>query len=190
VVLPTVENTLKYAPFWSNTFPDKSIYWIGSKSTIDNLEIVVNAINSVVARHPEVNFYIISNEAADFTKKIKNAHLVTWSQESYLEELAHCTVGIMPLKNNEYNRGKCGFKLIQYLNMKKPVIGSPVGVNSEIIGENGIIAETEKQWLQALERLLYDETFYRECVKHIEEDFFEKYHFKSVSDSLIEILDL
>lgn len=188
VVLPTVENTRLFEPFWKNTYDEKVICWIGSLSTIDNLELVMEPINEVIKRHPEVSFRIISNNDHGYAGKIKNASLIEWDRNTYIAELSKCSVGIMPLKNSEFNKCKCGFKLIQYLNMKKPVIGSPVGINSDIINLNGLVAKTETDWIQALEQLLFDEDCYKKCVEHIEHDFFNRYNFDIIKDKLINIL--
>jgi len=64
----------------------------------------------------------------------------------------------MPLPDNPWERGKCGFKLIQYMACGKPVVASPVGVNREIVvdGVNGFLASTPKEWVEALLRLKAD----------------------------------
>lgn len=189
IILPTVENTFKYSPYWSDTYDNKIIGWIGSKTTIDNLDLVVKALNEFTTNHPEVKIAIISNTALEYTDKIKNSYLVKWAPETYIQELSKFSIGIMPLKDNEINRGKCGFKLIQYLNMKKPVVGSGVGVNADIIKGNGIIADSTEDWISAFEKILYDRDYYENCINHIESDFFDTYHFSKVSNRLLEILN-
>ena len=188
-IIPTIENTKKYIPYWSNTFDSKIIGWIGSQTTINNLELIVDSLNRVIEKHPEIKVSIISNTPLDYTKKIKNSYFVKWNKNTYINEISKFTIGIMPLKDNKFNSGKCGFKLIQYLNMKKPVIGSGVGVNTDIIQGNGIIADTRDEWENAFEKLLYDKDFYDFCVKHIERDFFNKYRFENVSQKLVDILN-
>ena len=189
VVIPTVDNTHFYKSFWSDTFNQKVIGWIGSKTTIDNFDLIIDALNEVIVKHPEIKVNIISNTALDYTDKIKNSYLIPWSSKTYLEEIGKFTIGIMPLKDNNMNRGKCGFKLIQYLNMIKPVIGSSVGVNKEIIQGNGIVANTTEEWVDAMETLLYDEKKYNECIFNIETVFFDKYHYDVVVKQLMHILD-
>ena len=189
ITIPTVDNTHLYQAYWMDTFDSKTIGWIGSKTTIDNFDLVIDALNEVTLKHPEVKIAIISNTALDYTNKINNSYLVPWTAETYLKEIGRFTIGIMPLKDNDMNRGKCGFKLIQYLNMKKPVIGSAVGVNGEIINGNGIVANSTEEWVNALESLLYDENKYHECIKHIETEFFNMYHFDIIAKKLLENLE-
>src|SRR5690606_28051456 len=83
-----------------------------------------------------------------------------WNKETEAEDLLKIDVGIMPLPNDEWSRGKCGFKALQYLAMKKPCVASPVGVNSEIIehGVNGFLAESSEEWFIHLENLVRDES--------------------------------
>ena len=188
-VIPTIENTHKYTRYWGDTYEDKIIGWIGSKATLDNLDLIVNPVNAFISTHPEVKFHIISNDAGNYAKLIKNAIFIPWSKEKYIEEIGKFTIGIMPLKDTQYNRGKCGFKLIQYLNMKKPVIGSPVGINSDIILGNGISADNEVQWEKAFEQLLYDRSIYNKCVEHIEHCFFKQYHFDSAYQKMKGVLE-
>ncbi|PWM79140.1 MAG: hypothetical protein DBY41_08085 [Clostridium sp.] len=189
IVFPTIENTEKYMKYWSSNFTSKSIVWIGSKTTVKNIELVVNPINKVINRHPEVKLYIISNDALDFPNRIKNCSLIKWEKEKYIKDLSNKSIGIMPLYDTEYNRGKCGFKLVQYLNMKLPVIGSPVGVNTQIIEGNGLLASTEEEWEKSFEKLLFNEEFYNDCVKHIEDDFLRKYSYATISNKLIDVLN-
>ncbi|VTS27279.1 glycosyl transferase [Streptococcus pseudoporcinus] len=188
VVLPTTDVTTKYTSFWNDTFDQKIIGWIGSKTTVNNLEQVVEPINQLIKKYPNVTFRIISNDALDFPEKIRKTKLVSWSSETYLKDLSQLTVGIMPLSDNEVNRGKCGFKLIQYLNMKKPVVGSNVGVNGEIISRNGFIVNKTEDWFENLERLLFNKIEYERCLENIENNFFEIYHFDVVSEKLISYL--
>ncbi|CAR42306.1 glycosyltransferase [Streptococcus uberis] len=188
VVLPTTDNTNKYKPYWDDTFNNKTIGWIGSRTTIKNLHEIVKPINQLVEKYPQVSFKIISNDALDFPKIIKNTKLIKWSSDTYLEDLSQLTVGIMPLKDDEFNRGKCGFKLIQYLNMKKPVVGSNVGVNGEIINNNGFVVNDIEDWFKNLETLLFNQEEYNNCQTNIENNFFSCYHFDIVSEKLIRYL--
>lgn len=140
--------------------------------TINNLELIVNPLNKINKRYPTVQFFIISNNALDYINRIKNYHLIVWNQKTYIRELSKCSISIMPLINNDFNEGKCGFKLIQYLNMKKSVIGSGVGINNKLIERNGIITNTEKEWENAFEELLFNKDKYFSCVQNIEKKFF------------------
>jgi glycosyltransferase involved in cell wall biosynthesis len=75
-----------------------------------------------------------------------------------VELLQDIDIGVMPLPDTPWERGKCGYKLIQYMACGKPVVASPVGVNSEIVrhGESGFLAETDAEWEEALTMLAAD----------------------------------
>jgi len=81
-----------------------------------------------------------------------------WSEVEEVSLLQGCDIGVMPLPDTPWERGKCGFKLIQYMACRKPVVASPVGVNREIVvdGANGFLASTSKEWVDALLRLKAD----------------------------------
>ncbi len=83
---------------------------------------------------------------------------VAWTEQTEVASIASCDIGIMPLLDGPFARGKCGYKLIQYMACGLPVVASPVGVNSEIVehGVNGFLAETPEQWANALQILLAD----------------------------------
>lgn len=83
---------------------------------------------------------------------------VPWAENTEVASIAALDVGIMPLLDGSFERGKCGYKLIQYMACGLPVVASPVGVNRQIVehGVNGFLAETPEQWEQALRTLLAD----------------------------------
>jgi glycosyltransferase involved in cell wall biosynthesis len=89
-----------------------------------------------------------------------NFEFVEWSEESEVAEIQNMDIGIMPLPDEPWARGKCGYKLIQYMACGVAVVASPVGVNSEIVGENihGILATDLFQWETAIRKLLLDTT--------------------------------
>jgi glycosyltransferase involved in cell wall biosynthesis len=83
---------------------------------------------------------------------------VPWSEQTEAQDIARLDVGIMPLVDAPFERGKCGYKLIQYMACGLPVVASPVGVNRQIVehGVNGFLAETPEQWATALRTLCAD----------------------------------
>ena len=101
-------------------------------------------------------------DATQTTAAFKNAYpgvdveVLPWAEETEVVDISAFDVGVMPLEDSPWERGKCGYKLIQYMACGLPVVASPVGVNSSIVsdGENGILAKSSGEWLKALELLL------------------------------------
>ena len=84
--------------------------------------------------------------------------LIEWSEASEVADVQSFDIGIMPLRDLPFERGKCGYKLIQYMACGKPVVAAPVGVNMDIVreGENGYLVETPEGWRDALIKLVRD----------------------------------
>jgi glycosyltransferase involved in cell wall biosynthesis len=95
--------------------------------------------------------------AGDANMKRSFCEVKPWSEVSEVTDLQRFDAGIMPLPDDPWKRGKCGYKLIQYMACGIPVVASPVGVNKEIVdhGVNGFLAETTTEWIEAL-RILRD----------------------------------
>jgi glycosyltransferase involved in cell wall biosynthesis len=86
-----------------------------------------------------------------------------WTDATEVESIAACDVGLMPLLDSPWERGKCGYKLVQYMACGLPVVASPVGVNSDLVtvGVNGFLAATPEQWVSSLERLIREASLRR-----------------------------
>ena len=122
------------------------IGWIGSKATSKNINIVINALcNFVNDYNCEIKLigFGIRNT---FINNI-NIKIVDWSNETEIEELNTIDVGIMPLIDGVFEKGKCGFKLIQYMALCKPTISTPFEANIKIDAGNGnLFATNEDEW--------------------------------------------
>ena len=178
VFIPTVEDDRQYKLLRQDTFDKKIIGWIGTSINLKNLEIVIEPVNHIIEKHPEVSFHLICDSDGSFGDRIKNFKFIKWEKCNALKEMAQFTIGIMPLEDNDINRGKCGFKLIQYMTMGKPVIGSPVGENKVIIGYGGIAADNAQEWENAFENMLFDRLSYNRYCEQIQNKFLEDYSFE------------
>jgi glycosyltransferase involved in cell wall biosynthesis len=131
------------------------IVWIGSPSTVHYLQLIREALQALATQHPFV-LRIIGGGAFDLPGV--PVEVIPWSEATETENIRGGTVGIMPLLDSPWERGKCGYKLIQYMACGLPVIGSAVGVNPMLVqsGENGFLVNTPADWIAALARLLHD----------------------------------
>ena len=154
-MLPTVVDLDRYPVVPANDSEVFTIGWIGSPASAIGLQVVRPALTRFTRMHRTRVVTVGSGnvELGDVPLEIK-----PWSESTEVEEIQRFDVGIMPLRDEPFERGKNGFKLIQYMACARPVIGSPVGVNQEIIneGENGYWASTTDEWIHALTLLRGD----------------------------------
>lgn len=132
------------------------IGWIGSPGTwADYGAPILPLLASIAARHGAM---IRAVGAGQLARPDQMLEILPWSEETEISLIQSMDIGIMPLDDSPWARGKCGYKLIQYMACGLPVVASPVGVNSEIVehGVNGFLAETEADWVTAIETLLSD----------------------------------
>lgn len=132
-----------------------TIGWIGSPSTSVYLEAIAPALAALCADH-QVKVCLIG--ATNVILPGVNVETIAWSESTEVSLMQQFDVGIMPLPDEPWARGKCGFKLIQYMACGLPIVASPVGVNCEIVeqGINGFLAQTPEEWQNALLTLLRD----------------------------------
>jgi glycosyltransferase involved in cell wall biosynthesis len=156
-VLPTVIDLARYpgAPcsiHAADSLP--RIVWIGSPSTVRYLELIRESLQALALRVP----FVLRVMGANVEWPDMNVECVRWSEATEVTFIAEGSIGVMPLPDSPWERGKCGYKLIQYMACGVPVVASPVGVNPEIVqdGCHGFLAATKKEWAVALERLLTD----------------------------------
>ena len=104
-----------------------------------------------------------------------------WNEKTEIELISECHVGIMPLMNDDWSKGKCGFKLIQYMACKIPCVASPVGVNKEIIDHeiNGFLAKEDSDWIQYILKLKNDKLLYKKFSESAFKKVSKYYSFES-----------
>lgn len=154
-ILPTVIDLERYSVAAPTTDHPIVVGWIGSPSTVKYLDIVMPALH-ILARDIPVHLRVIG---ACFSSDVLEVECKSWSEESEVREIQQIDVGIMPLTDSRWERGKCGYKLIQYMACGLPVVASPVGVNSDIVkhAQNGYLANTIDDWVTALRALCRDQ---------------------------------
>ncbi|WP_297095247.1 glycosyltransferase [uncultured Draconibacterium sp.] len=143
--LPTVIDTPCDNFKHVNTNQKLIICWIGTPSNINYLKDLVPVFRSLQNKGLKFKLRVIGCYLNDPDIDIEN---LAWSEEKEFDYLRSSDIGIMPLFNSDWENGKCGFKLLQYMSAKLPVIGSPSAANSEIIkhNKNGFLAKTHSEW--------------------------------------------
>lgn len=152
--LPTVIDLDRYpaTPARPDDAGDFRVGWIGSPTTSPFLSLVEAPLRRLCDAGAS---RLVTIGARDLDLSGIPIEQRSWSEASEVGDLQSLDVGIMPLVDAPFERGKCGYKLIQYMACGLPVVASPVGVNREIVehGVNGFLASTEAEWLDALTRL-------------------------------------
>jgi glycosyltransferase involved in cell wall biosynthesis len=132
-----------------------TIGWIGNPVTAKYIHLISPAL-AQVCRGGRGRLVLIGSGQIELDGV--PTEIRPWSEKTEIEDLQRFDVGIMPLPDEPWERGKCGFKLIQYMACGKPVVASPVGVNEQIVedGVNGFLAPTKDKWVRALNSLRDD----------------------------------
>ena len=156
-VVPTGLDARRFAPKQDyGKVGAARLVWIGSVSTLKQLEPFRPALEAVGRAAPGATLRVI----ADAELYLDGLHVenVPWSYEAEGRLLAECDIGIAPLPDTPFTRGKCGFKVLQYMAAGLPVVTSPVGVNADYVRpeETGLHATTAEEWVAAIKRLAAD----------------------------------
>jgi glycosyltransferase involved in cell wall biosynthesis len=169
-IIPTCIDTNLYPKKKKRSNPSEIILgWIGTKGNLKYLRKLRPAFEVLHHRFPQVRLKIVSNDFYDsphlpIIKKL-------WKLEDENEDLVSFDIGLMPLTDDLWSRGKCGLKIIQYLSVGVPVVCTPVGINADIIknGENGFWATNDREWVDRLSTLIQNQELrYQMGLKGIE----------------------
>ena len=155
-VIPTVVDGDKYSPAVDKASGGLiKVGWIGSPTTLKYVKGILPVLEKLNQKHPFELVIIGGGATVGFSGK---ETIVAWTEENEVAEIQKLDIGIMPLSNTPWERGKCGYKLIQYMACGLPVVGSPIGVNEKLVvnGVNGFLASDEMEWEGNLGRLLSD----------------------------------
>lgn len=154
IVLPTVVNTDAYRPSKSQTAKRPTIGWIGSPSSWPNVRPLLPVLKELCA-NGGARFRVIGAGLQAVNDRFDGMQLADWTEATEISEIQQFDIGIMPLVDAPFQRGKSGYKLIQYMACGVAAVASPVGVNREILdGDSGLLASGPAEWRQALLRLL------------------------------------
>jgi glycosyltransferase involved in cell wall biosynthesis len=165
-IIPTPVDHKQFSTLVPETLNSKSekrggkvvIGWVGKSENLIYLDLIKDALQQISdLRQNMVKLKVISNkpyfiEGMDILNQ-------SWSIENEVENLRSIDIGLMPLIDDEWSRGKCGFKALQFMCLGIPVVISPVGTNKEIVthGKSGYLANTNEEWVKYLLDLIDDE---------------------------------
>ncbi len=177
VIISTVVDTDKYTAIYPKENASKiCIGWSGSSTTIKHFKYAEEFLNLLKNKYRD-NIIIKVVGDASYKNEALDIKGSSWSKETEVEELNSIDIGIMPLPNDDWSKGKCGLKGLLYMSMGIPAVMSPVGVNNEILknGINGFLAESDNEWLDKLSLLIDSEELRKkigaEGLKTVEERY-------------------
>lgn len=155
-VVPTALDVLQHPHRSPGDAPGQVIAWVGLPANLRYLEPLRPALSRLAAHRPGMRLRVISSAWPDWDDV--PVERVAWSADTEREALRGADIGIMPLSDDPYSRGKCAFKLLQYMAAGLPCVASPVGANTEVVqaGQTGLLASDPAQWEAALHSLLVD----------------------------------
>jgi glycosyltransferase involved in cell wall biosynthesis len=156
-VLPTAVDTDRYTPA-ARAGNGRTLVWTGSSSNLKYLALMKNALEWARAKWPDLVVRIICDRPPSFDIGAP-IEFIPWSPEIEVEAVRSADIGIMPLPNEEWTNGKCGFKVLQYMACGLPSISAPYGIISDMIdaGTCGLAAQDTEEWKDSLARLVDDQ---------------------------------
>lgn len=170
------------------------IGWIGSRTTSVYILEILPAIKTFIDTYSNVQFDLVGFDANLLShKELEKYHMnvITWKEEKEIENILNFDVGIMPLNDDPWSRGKCGFKLVQYMSCCKPVIASPVGVNISLVkeGENGFLVKTVDEWFSAFEKLYLDKSLRNKMSENNLHKIETEYSYEKNCSAYVELIE-
>jgi glycosyltransferase involved in cell wall biosynthesis/SAM-dependent methyltransferase len=161
-VLPTAVDTERFKPLSCKgchaNDPDyrPTIGWSGSQSGFPDLQLVEEALQLVLKRYPRARLRVIADEPPQLRLPASQFEFVRWSPETEVETIQSFDIGIMPLRDSLWSRGKCAYKMLLYMSCGVPVVVSPVGMTADVFQMDsiGASARTTEGWIDAFSGLL------------------------------------
>ncbi|MBV1915550.1 MAG: glycosyltransferase family 4 protein [Pseudomonadales bacterium] len=167
-IVPTGVDINKFIPSENTASNRFTIGWIGTRTNLRYLEEIEQALSEFFKKYSDAQLLVVSDGVPNFKKIPKeNINVVAWSKATEIEDIQKMNIGLMPLPDNEWTKGKCSFKMLQYMACGIPVVVAPVGMNSEVfgMGEIGYAARNNHEWFDAFECLYNSSTLAREMGK-------------------------
>jgi glycosyltransferase involved in cell wall biosynthesis len=158
-ILPTAVDTVRFSPA-PQSARRRVIGWSGSSSGFQYLYQIEDALRAVLNKFPDVKLRVVADQRPRFNSLPESqVEFLAWSPKTEVVHIQDLAIGIMPLADSPWERGKCSFKMLTYMAVGVPVVVSPVGMNLLIMkqGEPGLMARNTDEWVDALSSLLNDE---------------------------------
>ncbi|MES1218701.1 MAG: glycosyltransferase family 4 protein [Bacteroidota bacterium] len=187
IIIPTTIDTNEYKPDYQYK-KDKPIIigWSGSFTTIQHFKYAVPALIKLQQKYGNSILIKVIGDAGYKNEEL-NIISLDWNKRDELKELNSFHLGIMPLPDDEWSKGKCGLKGLQYMSLGIPTIMSPVGVNCEIIndGVNGFLANDEVEWIDKITLLIESKELREKLGHQSRQTVIERYSVEAQRDAYL-----
>jgi glycosyltransferase involved in cell wall biosynthesis len=191
LIIPTTIDTNEYTKIAVPKTDDTvCIGWSGSITTIQHFKYAENFLKKIKEKYGNrITIKVIGDK--NYENFALDVVALDWKKDDELKELSSFDIGIMPLPDDKWAKGKCGLKGLQYMALEIPTIMSPVGVNKEIIqdGQNGFLASDEAEWIEKISRLIEDATLRKEMGQKARESVVTKYSLDAWKNTYLEVFD-
>ncbi len=191
-IIPTTINTREYSKHMGISKDSRiCIGWSGSFTTIQHFKFAEPFLKLIKEKYGD-KVYIKAIGDKNYSNSDFDVVAIDWNKTDELKELSSFDIGIMPLPDDMWAKGKCGLKGLQYMALEIPTIMSPVGVNEEIIndGENGFLASSIDEWVYKISLLIESEELRLKMGQKARETVVEKYSFEAYKNVYLEIFSL
>jgi len=164
------------------------IGWTGSHSTVQYLDELYHVFKQLEAKY-EFDLHVICDVPPKLD--LKSLKFIPWNKKTEIQDLLNLNVGLMPLQEDIWSKGKCGFKALQYMSLGIPALVSGVGVNAEIVDNevNGFVCKTLDDWYVTIERLITDPALLNRVSQKTRTKIVEKYSLSSNKENFLSLFD-
>ena len=190
-VIPTTVDTDTYKRSGIHNKSDSlCIGWSGSLTTIKHFDFTVPALEKLKEKYGNrIHFKVIGDSSYQNSKL--GIQGIAWDMKTELAELSEFDIGIMPLPDDEWTKGKCGLKGLVYMSLEIPTVMSPIGVNTDIIqeGVNGFLASGVDEWVDKLSQLIDSAELRNRIGKEGRKIVLEKYSVQSQQNAYLQLFN-
>ena len=186
-VVPTPVDTVRLAPKYTARDPSRIVIgWLGTWGNLHYLGALKPVLQALSERYPIV-VKLICERSIDLGVRVVRQD---WSEQTEAEDISSFDIALMPLQDDDWTRGKCGFKLLKYMSAGVPSVASRVGINAEIIrdGENGFLAADEHEWVDKLARLIKDRQLRQKLSHNGRKTVIEDYSLETLAPKFHDVL--
>jgi glycosyltransferase involved in cell wall biosynthesis len=187
-IMPSTIDTDKYKEIKKLKEGPVTIGWVGSHTTIKHFETIVPVLIKLKKKYKgEIEFKVIGDPI--YRNSDLGINGIAWDNSKEVEFFNMLDIGVMPLPDDEWTKGKCGMKGLLYMSVNTPAVMSSVGMNSEIIenGVNGFLADTKEEWFEVLSKLIEDENLRKSIGLAGRKTVEEKYSMNSQKEKYLDL---